>query len=233
MGWLRSKKFLLLVLFGVLIALLASTLPLRDWSVEVRDWLRLMGPWALPAFILLYVLITALCLPNIVLILIAGTVFGLVGGIISASIADTIGAVACFTLGRTIARKRVKKLMQRYPMFAQFDLAVSEKGWKILLLSRLSPIFPTNVLNYGFSCTKIVFWQFLLFTWLGMLPVIGFYVYVGYFGLTIAGGSNKPETLAWQIGGLVVTVIAAIYITRLAKSILSKAENSQNRTESK
>lgn len=224
MGWLRSKKFLLIVAVGLLIALLISTLPLKEWSVNVRDWLRLLGPWSLPTFILLYILTTTLCLPNIVLILIAGTVFGLVGGIISTSIADTLGAIICFGLGRTIARTYVKKLMTRYPTFAQLDRAVGEKGWKILLLSRLSPLFPSNILNYGFSCTKIVFWQFLLFTWLGMLPVIGFYVYIGYFGVTIAAGSSKPEVLASQIGGLVATVIAAIYVTRLAKKILSQAK---------
>lgn len=225
MNWWRSKKFLFLVLTGALIALFVGTLPLQEWSTVVRDRLEVLGFWALPAFISIYVITTALCLPNIVLILLAGTLFGLIKGIISVSVADTLSAVTCFALGRTIARNRVNKLMQRYPEFTRFDQAVAEKGWKILLLSRLSPLFPSNILNYGFSCTKIVFWQFIIFTWLGMLPVIGFYVYIGYFGGSITQGSSNPQTIAWQIGGLVTTVVAAVYATRLVKSSLSQSEN--------
>jgi hypothetical protein len=49
--------------------------------------------------------------PNILLILVAGTLFGLLQGILAVSIADTLGAIACFWVGRTIARDRIKRWM--------------------------------------------------------------------------------------------------------------------------
>lgn len=232
-AWLRRNKFLLLILAGVLIAILlaTSTLPLKEWSVGLNEWLRSLGWWAVPAFIVIYVLASVVGLPNIALILVAGTVFGLVVGIASVSVADTLGAVVCFGLGRTVARKRVKKLMQRYPTFGQLDRAIAKKGWKILLLSRLSPIIPSNVLNYGFSCTKVNFWQYFFFTWLGMIPVIALYVYIGYFGTSIIGGENSPRSLILQGGGLLATAGVAIYTTRLAKTVLSQAENEKAANE--
>ena len=222
-GWWRSKKFLLLVLAVGLIALLTFILPIQEWSVGVRDWLKSLGNWAIPAFVVVYVLASVVGFPNIVLILVAGTVFGLVKGIASASVADTLGALACFFLGRTIARQRIKKWIEQNPQFVQIDRAVGEKGWKILLLSRLSPLIPSNVLNYGFSCTQVNFWQYFFFTWLGMLPVIGFYAYLGSFGMSLMG-ENQQSGLAWQALGIGATVVAAVYTTRLAKSALAESE---------
>lgn len=230
-GWLRHHKVLALVLAGVLVALLVSLLPTKEWSAEVQTWLKSLGFWEFPAFIVIYVLTTTLGLPNIVLILVAGTLFGFPQGFVSVSIADTLGAATCYGFGRTLARKHVKKLLQRYPTFAQLDRAIAQKAWKILLFSRLSPVIPSNVLNYGFSCTRVNFWQYLFFTWLGMLPVIGLYVYIGYFGVNMMGGNNKPGTLALQTIGLVVTIIAAVYTTRLAKSVLADSDASSEEAE--
>lgn len=220
-GWLRSKRFWLFVAIGAALALGLSVLPWQTWLMGVKNWLVTLGPWAMPAFVLVYVLTTVLGLPNILLVLGAGTLFGLAGGIIAASIADSLGAVVCFGLGRTIARKRIKQWMQRHPNFAQLDHALGKKGWKILLLTRLSPLVPSNVLNYGFSCTKVNFWQYWFFSWLGMLPVIALYVYLGSFGAAMLRGGNTPGNVALQAAGLIFTLCAALYTTRLAKKTLA------------
>ncbi|GAB4386507.1 MAG: hypothetical protein Kow00121_53260 [Elainellaceae cyanobacterium] len=193
----------------------------------IDDWLKSLGFWAFPAFVGLYAVLSVLGIPNIILMLLAGTLFGLPIGVLLVSIADTIGAAACYGVGRTIARQRIKRWMAKNPNFAQLDHAVAEKGWKIILFSRLSPIIPSNILNYGFSCTKINFWQYLFFTWLGMLPIIGLYVYLGYFGMNMMGSSREAGSIALQTGGLVATIAVAVYTTRLAKSALSPTENQQ------
>lgn len=220
-NWLRSIKFWLFVLSGILIALLGSKLPLLQWFTSLKDGLAMLGVWAMPAYMLIYLLATILGLPNILLILVAGSLFGLVKGIVSVSIADTLGAIACFFLGRTIARQRIKKWIAKHPSFAQLDRAVAKKGWKILLLTRLSPLVPSNVLNYGFSCTKVNFWQYCFFSWLGMLPVIALYVYLGSFGGRLLTDGLTPGKLALQSVGLLLALVAAIYTTRLARKALT------------
>lgn len=217
LAWLGSKKFWLLIAVIGAIAAATAILPLELYAEQLRQWLSSLGIWALPAFVVLYTLISVVGFPNIILILIAGGVFGIVKGIISASIADTIGAVVCFILGRTIAREQVEKLIQKNKNWQQVDRALAKKGWKILLLSRLSPIIPSNILNYGFSCTKVGFGQYIGLTWLGMLPVISFYVCLGYFGSSWPSSNHQ----SLQIGGLILTFITALYTTRLAKKAIS------------
>lgn len=210
-----------MILVGVLIVLLGSALPLQAWLAAMKGWLVTLGPSAMPAFVLIYLLATVLGLPNLLLILIAGTVFGLLRGIAVVSIADTLGAIACFLVGRTIARQRIKKWISKRPQFARLDQAVGKKGWKILLLTRLSPLVPSNVLNYGFSCTKVNFWQYCFYSWLGMLPVISLYVYLGSVGMSMFQGGLTPPKLALQSGGAVLAVGAAVYTTKMAQKALN------------
>ncbi|MBD2257992.1 TVP38/TMEM64 family protein [Pseudanabaena sp. FACHB-2040] len=216
-SWLRSRRFWLLVLVGVLIAVIGSRLPLAEWFVAVNSGLASLGSWALPAFILVYLIATILGLPNVLLILVAGSLFGLVQGAIAASIADTLGAIACFFIGRTVARKRIKRWMEKHPKFAQIDQAVERKGWKILLLTRLSPLVPSSVLNYGFSCTQVNFWQYAFFSWIGMIPVILLYAYLGSFGTYLLNSEITVEKIAIQVVGLVLALGAALYVTRLTR----------------
>ena len=104
--------------------------------------------------------------------------------------------------------------------FHKLDKAFAQNGWKLVLLTRLSPILPSNILNYGFSVTRINFWEYLFFSWLGMLPVIFTYVYVGTFGATLLTLSQQPENIAFQALGLLATIGVMIHTTRLAASAL-------------
>lgn len=219
--WLRSKRFWLLVLGGIGLAILASQVPLADWFLALKKWFAPLGFVGIPVFIFLYLIATIFGLPNIVLILVAGALFGFLNGLISASIADTLGAIACFILGRTIARERVSQWIQKNPQFAGLDHAVGEKGWKILLLTRLSPLVPSSVLNYGFSCTKVNFWQYCFFSWLGMLPVLALYVYLGSFGVSLLRGGLTPGKIILQAVGGVLAIAAAFYTTRLVRRYLN------------
>jgi uncharacterized membrane protein YdjX (TVP38/TMEM64 family) len=218
---LRSRRFWLLVLGGILIVVLGSKLPLQDWFTQIKHQLALLGWWAMPAFTILYLLVTLLCLPNIILILVSGSLFGLFKGIVLVSIADTLAAVACFLLGRTVLRQRIKKWISKNPSFVRLDQAVGNQGWKILLLTRLSPLVPSNLLNYGFSCTKVNFWQYCFFSWLGMLPIIALYTYLGSFGVRLLNEGLTPGKVALQLVGALLAIGAGVYTTRIAKKALT------------
>lgn len=219
-GWLRSRRFWLLTAAVVGAVVIGSQLPLDEWFTAVNTGLQGLGTWASPAFVLVYLIATVLGLPNILLILVAGSLFGFVKGAIVASIADILGAIACFLIGRTFARDRIKRWMQRNPKLARIDQAVERKGWKILLLTRLSPLVPSSVLNYGFSCTKVKFWQYTLFSWIGMVPVILLYTYLGSFGTSLLSDEITLENVLLQGVGLLLALAAALYTTRLVRKAL-------------
>jgi uncharacterized membrane protein YdjX (TVP38/TMEM64 family) len=224
--WLAKNKGWLLLVAVVAVAIAAlMLLPVQEWLVMIRNWLTTLGHWALPAFVVIYILATLIGLPAAVLFLAAGTLFGFLKGVIVISIADTLGASACFLLGRTVARKRITKWIAKRPQFALLDEAVAKEGWKIIFLTRLSPIVPSNILNYGFSLTKVRFRHYFFFSWLGMLPVIFMYVYLGSIGANLMSGGGGKGQLTLQVGGLFATVGAAFYTTRLAKNTLSGNKN--------
>lgn len=220
-NFLYRKRFWLLLIGGTLLAILGSQLPITDWFFAFKKWLFPLGPMAVPVFVFIYLVATVLGLPNILLILVAGALFGFFKGILAASIADTLGAIACFLIGRTIARERIKKWISQHPRFSQLDAALGRKGWKILLLTRLSPMVPSNLLNYGFSCTKVNFWQYVFFSWLGMLPVISLYVYIGAMGINFFTDDISVGKIGLQLVGLLLAISAAFYTTKTVQKALT------------
>ncbi|MEN8444111.1 MAG: VTT domain-containing protein, partial [Cyanobacteria bacterium J06555_13] len=113
------------------------------------------------------------------------------------------------------------------------DREFAQKGWKIVLLTRLSPILPSNILNYGFSITQINFWEYIFFSWLGMLPVIFTYVYIGNAGSTILTlDQQDPKSMMFQAVGLLATVGVMVYTTRLTTTALSP-KNQRNERSAK
>lgn len=65
----------------------------------------------------------------------------------------TLGAIAAFWVGRYLARDWVSRKIEDNASFSAIDQAVAEEGFKIVLLTRLSPVFPFNLLNYAFGLT--------------------------------------------------------------------------------
>ena len=74
-------------------------------------------------------------------------------------------------------------------------------GFPIVLLARLSPLIPYNLLNYGLSITAVRFRDYLLATWIGMLPAIVLYVYTGSLANSLRPDERRPRP---ELGGAFV-----------------------------
>lgn len=188
----------------------------QEWLFQAHHWLSSLGYLAYPAFISIYLAATLFGLPAIFLFLAAGSLFGFIPGLILVSLADTLSVAVCYQLGRTVARKKISKWVAQRPQWREFDRAVAKKGWKIVFLTRLSPLVPSNILNYGFSLTKINFWQYLFVSWLAMLPVIALYVYLASVGTNLlSGDNNDPKQITASIIGFITSFMAIAYTTKL------------------
>src|SRR5262249_20658792 len=148
-----------------------------------------------------------------------GTLFGVVPGTIAISIGSTVGACAAFLVGRGVARRWVEHKVAANARFRAIDQAIGAQGFKIVLLLRLSPIFPFNLLNYALSLTRVRFRDYALASWIGMFPGTVMYVYLGStLGELPALFSERERTLAERIFffvGLALTIAVTIYITHL------------------
>lgn len=182
-----------------------------------------LGVWGPVLFILVYIVAAVLFVPGSVLTLGAGAIFGVVWGSVYVSIAATLGATAAFLVGRYLARDWVARKIEGNETFAAIDRAVADEGWKIVGLTRLSPVFPFTLLNYAFGLTRVKLGHYMLASWIGMMPGTVMYVYLG--SLARAGAAVEEKTPAeWALYGvgLVATIAVTVFITRIARRALAQ-----------
>ena len=180
------------------------------------------------AFVLIYVLATVALVPGSILTLGAGVIFGVVWGSIYVLIGAIIGETVAFLLGRYLVRDWITLKFIHNQTFIALDRALKREGWKIIFLTRLSPIFPFSLLNYAFGITGIALKDYF-FGSIGMIPMTITYVYFGSLAgdlATIRQASQlaNPE-LQWAIKiiGFFSTIAATVYITRIAKKALARS----------
>ncbi|MTJ08855.1 TVP38/TMEM64 family protein [Anabaena sp. UHCC 0204] len=238
-NWQKLIKFAVLILFAFSITLVFATEPAfgqesaqntpgfnpQVWLKNALQWIDGLGAVGALAFILLYIIATVAFLPGSILTLGAGVVFGVVMGSLYVFIGATIGAAAAFLVGRYLARGWVAKKIAGNSKFRAIDEAVGREGLKIVLLTRLSPIFPFNLLNYAYGVTGVSLKDYVLGS-IGMIPGTIMYVYIGSLAGSIAtiGTESQPGNpgVQWAIRiiGFIATVAVTIYVTKVARKAL-------------
>ncbi|MBA4396261.1 MAG: hypothetical protein C0394_02555 [Syntrophus sp. (in: bacteria)] len=217
----------------VLLILTAHYFNAQALLIRALDWISDLGAWGVLVFIILYILACVFFLPGSILTLGAGIIFGLFEGSVIVSISSTLGATAAFIVGRYFARDWVAKKIEGNPGFKTIDDAVAKEGWKIVGLTRLSPVFPFNLLNYAYGLTKVSLRDYFFASWIGMLPGTIMYVYIGSLVGDLArlsAGGRTRTTAEWAlyVVGFMATVMVTIYVTRIARAALSKKEQPES-----
>ncbi|KAK9757536.1 hypothetical protein RND81_01G168800 [Saponaria officinalis] len=188
------------------------------------------GPAGYGLFVLVYAGLEVLAIPAIPLTMSAGLLFGSLTGTIIVSISGTLAASIAFLIARYFARERILKLVEGNKKFLAIDKAIGENGFRVVTLLRLSPLLPFSLGNYLYGLTSVKFVPYVLGSWLGMLPGSWAYVSAGAFGRAILqeesdvglpGGNGQLLTLGL---GLLVTALAAAYVTKLAKDAVKDME---------
>ncbi|XP_027332648.1 uncharacterized protein LOC113847627 isoform X2 [Abrus precatorius] len=178
--WASALNITVLLLLVAAAVVACFTLPVDKFLKDLLAWIDSnLGPWGPLALTAAYVPLTILAVPAAVLTLGGGYLFGLVVGFVADSIGSTIGAVAAFLLGRTIGKSLVVSWLKDYPQFRLVTIAIQRSGFKIVLLLRLAPFVPFNMLNYFLSVTPVPLGVYTLTSWLGMMPITLALVYVG------------------------------------------------------
>jgi uncharacterized membrane protein YdjX (TVP38/TMEM64 family) len=139
---------------------------------------------------------------------VAGALFGSYIGFITVSLGATLGASLAFLVARYFARDSVESWLSEKETFRKLDAMTEEHGAIIVALTRLVPIFPFNLLNYGFGLTRVRFSTYVLWSWLCMLPGTVLYV-VGADAVTQAISQGK---VPWSLVGLVVVTMAVLLV---------------------
>ena len=224
----RSLQIVIAVLLVASVVTALALLPVKDYLAGLLDGIDTLGPWGPVVLAAAYAVACVLFVPGSILTLGAGFLFGVVYGSVAVSVGSVLGATAAFLVGRTFLRGWIEGRIAAYPRFQAIDRAVGRQGFKIVLLTRLSPVFPFNLLNYAFGLTKVPLGHYVLASWIGMLPGTVMYVYLGSALKSLAdvaagapeGGT--PQTVFFVVG-LVMTIVATVVITRVARRALDEA----------
>lgn len=178
-----------------------------DNLAGLREWIAGFGPWAPAVFIGGYVAAVVAFVPALPLTILAGLVFGPLWGTVYTSIASTAGACLAFLLARYAARGVVARWMEPYPALGRIDRAVARHGARIVMITRLVPIFPFNLQNYAYGLTSIGFGAYALTSWLCMLPAT--VAFTTAAGAVVAG--------AWDVRRMLLLLgVAGVLIVGLS-----------------
>jgi uncharacterized membrane protein YdjX (TVP38/TMEM64 family) len=229
----RSLVAILAVL--VAIAALIGFSPLRGLihrgMLAFFDSVRGLPEWGPVLVGAAFIPVCVLCLPGSPVTLFGGFAFGgtfagLVRVTAAVSLGSTLGATVAFLIGRHFMREGVVQRVANEPRYRGVDDAVGRAGFRIVFLARLSPVLPFNLLNYVFGVTSVSLRDYVLGSWIGMLPGTILYVYVGSTMRQLAdvfsgGGIHSPAQQGLFYLGLVATLIIVIVISRIARSALT------------
>ena len=228
------KKAIALVTLAIFVAVAVICLQgsglqeiLRTLLLSIQSSER----WGVFAYLLLYNIATILFVPAILLTLGAGAIYGVVWGSVYVFFASTFGATLAFLVGRYFSRDWALQTLSNHPNFHALNQAVARSGFKIVLLTRLSPIFPFNLLNYAFGVMQVSLKDYILGS-VGMIPAILGYTYIGSLIGDVAALGQQPtldspqaRIAQWTLYAIatLATSILLLYASKLARQTLEKS----------
>ncbi len=178
----------------------------------IRSWLTGLGVWGWLLFIGLYTLVSVAALPGTIMGALAGLLYHPLIGVALASLGSTAGAAAAFIVGRYFARGAVIRLIAGRPRFEKMDRLSRDHGGTLVVLSRLM-LLPHNGTNYFFGLTRIGFWKYVFWSWVGMFPSTTFVVIT-----TRAAAEGAEGHFPWHCLGLAAGILVImIWFIRLAR----------------
>jgi pyruvate/2-oxoglutarate dehydrogenase complex dihydrolipoamide dehydrogenase (E3) component/uncharacterized membrane protein YdjX (TVP38/TMEM64 family) len=228
---MKLHRAVLVVVLLAAMALGVLLLPVREWFTEFEAYVHSLGPLGPIVFVFAYGVLTVLLFPASFVTLGAGTIFGLKMGFVVAVAGANLGALCSFLLARTFLREKVIGWTASHPRFRFLDQAIGKQGFKIVLLCRLSPIFPFILLNYFLGLTAVRTAAYVLANLLGMLPAMFLFVYFGAAARDALDAQPSAATDFYQqvlkYVGLLATLAVFVVVTRMARKALRAAEQAQ------
>jgi len=210
-GWVRPVIVLLLVAAGILAARafgLGDLIRLENVA-RLKQGIEGYGALAPAVYIAGYILAVVFFVPGLPITVLGGVAFGPLWGTFYVWIAATIGAGLAFLVARYGVRSTVERWVQASPRIAKMDGQVARHGWRIVMLTRLVPIFPFNLQNYAYGITRIGFWPYAITSSICMLPGTAAFTFAG--GALSDGRGDVRRTLAYlAIAGVLLVLISLI-----------------------
>jgi len=205
------------ILFVAILLALLVHFGAHEKVVGLLEWFEAQGRWVPLLFILIMAAVVVLLLPGIFFTTGAGFVFGVVEGSLYVVTGTTLGAVAAFLIARYLFGQHARAFILSHAKLRLVSDEITPHGWKIVLLTRLIPFFPSKISNYFFGLTHFSLRGYIGGSFLGSIVA-------DVSVLTERGLDRSP--LEWTLygAGFLATVITIVYLNRLARRALARYE---------
>lgn len=199
----------------------------HDQVLRLLRWFEAQGPWAPVLFILIMAAVVVLLLPGVLFTTGAGFVFGVVEGSIYVVTGTTLGAVLAFLIARYLFGPRARQFVVARAKLRVVSEALTPHGWKIVLLTRMIPFFPSKISNYFFGLSPFSLRGYAGGSLLGFIPFSVHNVYLGSIAADVSTLGARdlgrtPLESALYGAGFIATVIAVVYLNRVARRALAR-----------
>ena len=209
-------------MLGILALLIvARVLGLGERLMMIRDWIEGLGMLGPVVFVGIYAAAVVAAVPGSAITVAAGALFGSVVGVIVVSIGSTLGAALCFLIARHFARESTARWLAKSDKFNELDEMTERHGAIVVAITRLIPLFPFNLLNYGFGLTRVRFGTYVFWSWLCMLPGTILYVVGADALVQFAAEGRVPWIL---VGCLAAAALVLAFLVRFARRKLKEKE---------
>ena len=193
-----------------------------SWMEQAMAWIEHTGPIGWVWFVILYTISCVLFLPGSILSFGAGAVYGFAGGTLLVSIASVGGALTNFLTTRYLLRGWMERRFARSRKFQALNHVASRDSWRLIILTRISPILPHSLVSGALGLSRVPFWRYIVASWIGFFPISAAYAFAGaVLGSAAKGGIHQGPT-AWMIYAteILITILVTICITRTAHKAL-------------
>lgn len=225
----RKQKIILMLLLPLIIVVLLvipeSRAALSKFAKilstantePVVEYIRSFGSLAIIiSFALMVFQSLAAPFPAFLITFANAAVFGWVGGAVLSWSSSMVGAAACFGIAKLYGRDAVSKLTGKTALSSVDDF-FTKFGAKSIVIARLLPFMPFDIVSYAAGLTSMKFWPFFLATGIGQLPATIIYSYAGKM---LGGGTKTFVTglfIVFSLFGL-TSIIRSVYNQKVGKT---------------
>lgn len=164
------------------------------------------------AYILIFTAVKFTFVPMTPLTALGGYVFGSVWGTLLATVAITLSSTLMFFIARFLGEDTVRKFTdKRFKRLSSYNAVLERHGFITVIFFRILPVAPLAVVNFGLGLTRVKDRDFILGTFVGVLPGNIFLASIGYR----ATDYTSPAFLALVGGYILFTAITALIAWRV------------------
>ena len=227
--WLSARRRTLIVyaaLVGVAIGAVATLgHEIHAHLAAIEAWIGHLGWYAPIVYIALIATVTAFFVPDTLLGVVAGALFGLRWGTAVLVAGGLLGAVVQYVVARRFLGPFVAGLLERRPSLRTLQAAVRRDELRMQALLRLTPLNPTLV-TYVLAVAGVRFPGFVL-ACAALIPAWFVQVYFGYVGKHVATltGTGSSRHAAVEDGMVVVGLAALVAVVLLVSRAAQRAIN--------